>query len=347
MAHAKALLFIDDDEAEVGKMNVLGEHAMGADEDIDLAILDLLDDFLLLLRGAEAGDHLDVHGEGSEAALEGFVMLKGEHRGRGEDGDLLAVIHRFVGGAHGYFRLAVTDVAAEQAVHGLRAFHVALDVFDGGSLVVGGVVLEGVALPDAKLVFFGANDLFDDSEAGVSRQPRQRSKTSAFLSDFRDLAVGDYVVHVEHGIGQYQGLREILQADGSKAEFMVLEYAEGARLYVPLTRLDLVQKYRSADGGHVILNRLGTQQWVKTKARVKRAMQDMADELLKLYAQRKTAQGFQYSSDSQFMHEFEDAFEYNPTDDQTAAVEDISATWKALSPWTACSAATSVTARRK
>src|SRR6266702_4439 len=186
-----------------------------------------------------------------------------------------------------------------------------------------GYVPEGVALPDAKLVFFGANDLFDDSEAGVSRQPRQRSKTSAFLSDFRDLAVGDYVVHVEHGIGQYQGLREILQADGSKAEFMVLEYAEGARLYVPLTRLDLVQKYRSADGGHVILNRLGTQQWVKTKARVKRAMQDMADELLKLYAQRKTAQGFQYSSDSQFMHEFEDAFEYNPTDDQTAAVEDI------------------------
>ena len=104
-------------------------------------------------------------------------------------------------------------------------------------------------MPDAKLVLFGANDLFDDSEAGAPRQPRQRSKTSAFLSDFRDLALGDYVVHVEHGIGQYQGLREIPQADGSKTEFMVLEYAEGARLYVPLTRLDLVQKYRSAEGG--------------------------------------------------------------------------------------------------
>ena len=186
-----------------------------------------------------------------------------------------------------------------------------------------GYVPTGVELPDAKLVLFGANDLFDDSEAGAPRQPKQRSKTSAFLSDFRDLAVGDYVVHVEHGIGQYQGLREIPQADGSKAEFMVLEYAEGARLYVPLTRLDLVQKYRSAEGGHAVLNRLGSQQWVKTKARVKKAMQDMADELLKLYAQRKTAQGFQYSGDSQFMREFEDAFEYNPTDDQVAAVEDI------------------------
>jgi transcription-repair coupling factor (superfamily II helicase) len=198
--------------------------------------------------------------------------------------------------------------------------------------LVQGYVPAGVVLPESRLVLFGANDLFDDSEAGAPRQPRQRSKTSAFLSDFRDLAVGDYVVHVEHGIGQYHGLREIPQADGSKAEFMVLEYAEGARLYVPLTRLDLVQKYRSAEGGQVVLNRLGTQQWVKTKARVKKAMQDMADELLKLYAQRKTAQGFQYSADSQFMHEFEDAFEYNPTDDQTAAVEDIKRDMEASTP---------------
>jgi transcription-repair coupling factor (superfamily II helicase) len=189
--------------------------------------------------------------------------------------------------------------------------------------LVQGYVPEGVALPEAKLVLFGANDMFDDSEAGAPRQPKQRSKTSAFLSDFRDLTLGDYVVHVEHGIGRYQGLRQIPQADGSQAEFMVLEYAEGARLYVPLTRLDLVQKYRSAEGGNAVLNRLGSQQWVKTKARVKKAMQDMADELLKLYAQRKTAQGFQYSSDSPFMREFEDAFEYTPTDDQVSATEDI------------------------
>jgi transcription-repair coupling factor (superfamily II helicase) len=189
--------------------------------------------------------------------------------------------------------------------------------------LVQGYVPAGVVLPEARLVLFGANDLFDDSEAGATRQPRTRSKTAAFLSDFRDLAAGDYVVHVEHGIGRYQGLKEIPQADGSTTEFMVLEYAEGARLYVPLTRLDLVQKYRAAEGGAVTLNRLGTQQWVKTKARVKKAMQDMAEELLKLYAQRKTATGFSYSADSQFMREFEDAFEYNPTDDQVAAVEDI------------------------
>src|ERR1019366_5141619 len=106
---------------------------------------------------------------------------------------------------------------------------------------------DGFILPDAHLAVFGARDLFDESDLVASRPQRQKSKVSAFLSDFRDLQVGDYVVHVEHGIGQYQGLKEINQGDGA-AEFMLLEYAEAARLYVPLTRLDLVQKYRSSEG---------------------------------------------------------------------------------------------------
>jgi transcription-repair coupling factor (superfamily II helicase) len=184
-------------------------------------------------------------------------------------------------------------------------------------------VPHGVALPESRLVIFGSSDLFDESEDTVARAPRQRSRTAAFLSDFRDLAVGDYVVHIEHGIGQYLGLREIAQADGSSTEFMILEYAEAARLYIPLTRLDLVQKYRSAEGGRPLLSRLGTQQWDKTKARVKKAMQDMADELLKLYAVRKTAEGHAFPQDTQWMHEFEDAFEFNETDDQTAAILDV------------------------
>ncbi len=104
---------------------------------------------------------------------------------------------------------------------------------------------------------------------------------------------------------------------------MVLEYADAARLYVPLTRLDLVQKYRASEGGRPVLNRLGTQQWAKTKARVKKAMQDMADELLKLYAQRKTVEGFGFSADNDFMREFEQAFEYTETEDQQAAIVDV------------------------
>src|SRR5689334_3070710 len=183
-------------------------------------------------------------------------------------------------------------------------------------------VPDGVLLPEAHLAVFGARDLFDESETVAARPLRQKSKVSAFLSDFRDLQVGDYVVHVEHGISQYQGLKEINQGDGP-AEFMLLEFAEAAKLYVPLTRLDLVQKYRSAEGAKPPLSHLGTATWAKTKARVKKAMKDMADELLKLYAERRMAEGHAFPTDNQWQKEFEDSFEYNETDDQEQAIADV------------------------
>jgi transcription-repair coupling factor (superfamily II helicase) len=183
-------------------------------------------------------------------------------------------------------------------------------------------ISDGTLLPESNLAIFGSRDLFDESEAIIARPQRQKSKVSAFLSDFRDLQVGDYVVHVEHGIGQYQGLKEINQGDGP-AEFMLLEYAEAARLYVPLTRLDLVQKYRSSEGSKPPLSHLGTATWAKTKARVRKAMKDMADELLKLYAERSAAEGHAFPPDSQWMREFEDAFEYNETEDQAQAITDV------------------------
>src|SRR5271155_3191237 len=183
-------------------------------------------------------------------------------------------------------------------------------------------VPDGVVLPEAHLAILGSRDLFDESDSVVSRPQRTKSKVSAFLSDFRDLQVGDYVVHVEHGIGQYQGLKEINQGDGN-AEFMLLEYAEGARLYVPLTRLDLIQKYRSSEGAKPSLNHLGTAAWAKTKARVRKAMKDMTDELLKLYAERRAAKGFAFSPDNQWMREFEDAFEFTETEDQDLAITDV------------------------
>jgi len=183
-------------------------------------------------------------------------------------------------------------------------------------------VPDGVVFPEAHLAIFGARDLFDESEAVAARPQRQKSKVSAFLSDFRDLQVGDYVVHVEHGIGQYQGLKEINQGDGN-AEFMLLEYAEGARLYVPLTRLDLIQKYRSSEGAKPALSHLGTQAWAKTKARVRKAMKDMTEELLKLYAQRKVAQGHAFPAGNEFVREFEDSFEFSETEDQAQAIADV------------------------
>jgi transcription-repair coupling factor (superfamily II helicase) len=185
-------------------------------------------------------------------------------------------------------------------------------------------VPDGVLLPDASLAIFGARDLFDESEVVAARPQRQKSKVSAFLSDFRDLQVGDYVVHVEHGIAQYQGLKELNQGDGP-AEFMLLEFAEASRLYVPLTRLDLIQKYRSSEGAKPVLSHLGTATWAKTKARVRKAMKDMADELLKLYAQRQMAQGHAFPTDTEWMKEFEDAFQFTETEDQAQAIIDVKA----------------------
>ncbi len=189
-------------------------------------------------------------------------------------------------------------------------------------VIVRSPLAAGVVFGESNLIVFGANDLSDEADVAARPEPK-RSKTAAFVSDFRDLGVGDYVVHVEHGIAQYQGLKEISQ-DGLSVEFMILEFAEGAKLYVPLTRLDLIQKYRSTDTGPApVLNRLGSQQWTKTKTRVRKAMQDMAAELLKLYAERNTAEGTAFSKDNEFQREFEDAFDYSETDDQMAAIRAV------------------------
>jgi transcription-repair coupling factor (superfamily II helicase) len=189
----------------------------------------------------------------------------------------------------------------------------------------------GVSFADANLIVFGANDLSDDADVAARPEPK-RSKTAAFVSDFRDLTIGDYVVHVEHGIAQYQGLKEIVQ-DSLSVEFMILEFAEQTKLYVPLTRLDLIQKYRSTDAGPApVLNKLGSQQWTKTKARVRKAMQDMAGELLKLYAERTTAQGTAFSKDNEFQKEFEDSFDYNETDDQLSAIRAIKYDMESTTP---------------
>ena len=205
-------------------------------------------------------------------------------------------------------------------------------------VIVRAAIANGVQVLDLdkttarQLVVIGANDVSDDADV-EARPVRRKSKTSAFVSDFRDLAVGDYVVHVEHGIARYAGLRTIDQPDGSQLELMILEFADEAKLYVPLTRLDLIQKYRSTESGPAPqLNRLGNPAWGKTKARVKKAMEDMAEELLKLYAQRRAAVGTAFSPDSNMQREFEDAFDFNETEDQINAIADIKSDMESTQP---------------
>src|SRR3984885_10113981 len=185
----------------------------------------------------------------------------------------------------------------------------------------------------SQIIIFGAQDLTDDADVTARPIRRGKSKAAAFISDFRDLAVGDYVVHVEHGISRYCGLRVIEENDKPPLELMILEFADEAKLYVPLTRLDLIQKYRSSETGPAPqLNKLGTQGWQKTKAKVKKAMADMAAKLLKLYAQRKAAQGTPFSPDTNMQREFEDAFDFNETDDQLTAIADIKRDMESTQP---------------
>ncbi len=189
------------------------------------------------------------------------------------------------------------------------------------TFLIKGLVRHGVVLPDSRLAIFGFEDLFGRTEYAARKAPA-RGGIQAFAADLADLKPGDYVVHAEHGIGRFVGLREIGQGDQA-GEYMLLEYAGEARLYVPLTRMDLVQKFRGSGEALPSLDRLGGLTWARTKTRVKARMRDMADELLKLYAQRRLAEGFAFSSDGNWQREFEDAFEFTETDDQLSAIRDI------------------------
>jgi transcription-repair coupling factor (superfamily II helicase) len=179
---------------------------------------------------------------------------------------------------------------------------------------------EGVVFPDASLAIYGNGDLFET----VPQPQRQRSrpKTASFFSDFSDLQPGDYVVHADHGIGQFEGLRQIT-SEAATGEFMLLRYAEDAKVYVPLARIDLVQKYKSLGDAKPTLDRLGTAVWEARKTRVRKSVSDMADQLLALYAERKVAVGYASSPDNNFQREFEDAFDFEETPDQLKAIEDV------------------------
>jgi transcription-repair coupling factor (superfamily II helicase) len=196
-----------------------------------------------------------------------------------------------------------------------------------------GRLSNGFELPASRLIVHIETDVFDEMGEAVdrrgtieSRRPwegkKRRSKAAAFLSDFRDLRPDDYVVHIDHGIARFGGL-QTLDLGSSSGEFMLLYYADEAKLYVPVERLDLVQRYSSAEGHQPQLDRLGGLGWQKTKAKAKRAMRDMADELLKLYAERKLVGGYAFAADTPWQQEFEDGFAYVLTPDQETAIDDI------------------------
>lgn len=215
------------------------------------------------------------------------------------------------------FQLGLEQASGISPYLAERAF---MAVESAGVYLLKGRLARGTRLPEERLALVGSRDLF---EAAYDVQPaRERSHAALFTPETLDLRPGDYVVHAQHGIGRFTGLKQIVTS-GVTEDFMVVEYSGGDRLYVPLTRLDLIQKYRGAGDAAPSLDKLGGVTWARTKSRVKARMRDMAEELLKLYAERKMAEGFAFSPDSAWQREFEDAFEFTPTRDQLQAAAEI------------------------
>ena len=216
---------------------------------------------------------------------------------------------------------------AERTVEILREYEIVAmpvegieDAHSATVLVAVGSLSRGFRLPEAALQIYAETDVFEEERRAADKR---QNLVKTFLSDLRDLKVGDLVVHVDHGIGEFAGLKQLgVRGTGEASEeFLELHYWGEDKLFVPVERLDLVQKYTG--GARPALDRLGGTSWEKAKTRVKKAMRDMAEELLKLYAQRKAVPGHAFAPDTHWQEEFEDAFPYELTPDQINAIADI------------------------
>ncbi len=195
----------------------------------------------------------------------------------------------------------------------------------GGSLKKEQVVItvgneqSAVEFPEDKIAFLSTKVFFDRRKEKKSRFKKTAGDT--FLN-YRDLKVGDYVVHVNHGIGRYHGVEQ-LEIDHVYKDFLFLEYAGGDKLYVPVDQMGLVQKYVSEEGHVPRIHRLGSSEWAKSQARVKASLKELAMNLLELYAEREMVKGFAFSPDTEWQRQMEDSFPFDETPDQLKAIEEI------------------------
>lgn len=186
--------------------------------------------------------------------------------------------------------------------------------------IVRGSLQSGFEVPSAKLVVLTETELF--AKATKKRAKRLTMENAERLKSYTDLKEGDFVVHVDHGVGRYLGVKT-MEVDGKHQDYLTLEYQKGAKLYVPVNQLDRVQKYVSSDAKTPHLNKLGGSEWHKTKKRVASKIEDIADELVDLYAEREMKTGFAFPKDDAYQREFEDAFPYTETPDQLRSTSEI------------------------
>lgn len=186
--------------------------------------------------------------------------------------------------------------------------------------IVVGQLSSGIELPMHKLVIITENELF---KKRIKRQrKRQKISNAERIKSYQELKVGDYVVHTNHGVGKYLGI-ETLEINGLHKDFMLIRYSGDDKLYVPIDQIDLVQKYVGSEGKEPKLYKLGGTEWAKVKRKVQSSVEDIADDLIKLYAERETRKGFAFSKDTEMQREFEASFPYQETEDQLRCIAEI------------------------
>lgn len=193
------------------------------------------------------------------------------------------------------------------------------EIKSGQVFVTAGSISRGFEYSNLKFAIISDKEVFGTYKKARATKAR---KDSAKIASFTDLNVGDYVVHETHGIGKYVGIEQ-LTVQGVKKDYLSVKYSGEDKLYVPIDQMNLIQKYIGSDTVEPKISKLGSSEWAKTKTKVKKAIEDMAADLIKLYAARQTVQGYKFSPDTPWQKEFEDAFPYEETEDQLRCIEEI------------------------
>lgn len=192
----------------------------------------------------------------------------------------------------------------------------------GGITLVNGVLKAGFKFTDARLVVISDAEIFGSAKDAARNKRRREFREGMRITSLLDLKDGDYVVHINHGIGQYQGLTK-MTVHGIEREYLLIQYEGSDRLYVPVDQVDRVQKYIGNEGAAPPLNKLGGQEWAKATAKAKRQVAEIAQDLIRLYAARQATEGYSYHEDTPWQREMEDAFPYVETPDQDQAIKDV------------------------
>ncbi|KRM00029.1 transcription-repair coupling factor [Liquorilactobacillus satsumensis] len=178
----------------------------------------------------------------------------------------------------------------------------------------------GFEFPQGHAVVLTAHEIL--KKVIKHRPQRQTMENTERLRSYTELKQGDYVVHLNHGIGKYEGMKT-MEVGGKHQDYLTITYRDNAKLFLPVSQIDRIQKYVSSESRTPRINKLGGSEWVKTKKNVAAKIEDIADDLIELYAQRKTQKGYSFSPDNEYQHEFEEAFPYTETPDQLRSALEI------------------------